>query len=213
MSLYALALFLHVLGALALGAGNALLLTGLLQARRASTAEELRLWSRLALGTGRTSLLSALLLLVPGVYLVVAAWGWTIPWIDASLGVVVILALLGRFALGPRLAALHRGALQAASGPVSDALRQRRTDRALWTAAWTSTALFLGVVFLMTSKPGVAVTLATVAVAIVGGMAAAAALRPPTASPIAPRRAPAAAGPDGGGREARGDRGARGARA
>lgn len=86
MTLYTLALFVHVLGALALGAANALLLVGLTRARRVSTVEELRLWSRLAEGTGRMFPLAALLLLVPGVYLVVAAWGWGTPWLDVSLG-------------------------------------------------------------------------------------------------------------------------------
>jgi Predicted integral membrane protein (DUF2269) len=197
MTLYTLALFLHVLGALVLGAANALLLAGLIQARRASTVEELRLWSGLALGTGRMTLPAALLLLVPGIYLVFAAWGWATPWIDVSLGVLVILALLGRFALGPRLAALRMDALHAASGPISHALHRQRADRALWTAAWMSTALILGVVFLMTNKPDLVGTLATIAVAIVAGAALPIVLRPSAARPAAPSQVPAGAGLDG----------------
>jgi hypothetical protein len=200
MTLYTLALFLHVVGALILGASNALLLTGLIQARRASTVEELRLWSGLALGTGRMTPLAALLLLVPGVYLVFAAWGWTTAWIDVSLGALVLLALLGRFALGPRLAALRADARRAASGPIPSALHQRSADRALWTAAWTSTALFLGVVFLMTNKLDLTGTLATIVVVILASVAAPIFVRPPAAtaaSSIAPHQAPAAAGVDG----------------
>lgn len=195
MTLYTFALFLHVLGALALGAANALLLAGLTRTRRASTVAELRLWTGLAEGTGRMMPLAALLLLVPAVYLVVSAWGWATPWIDVALGALVVMALLGRVALGPRLAALHAGALRAAEGPIPADLDGRRADRTLSVAHWTSTALYVGVVFLMTNKPGLAGALVTVAVAIVAGAAAPIVMRPPASTnSLAPRPAPGAHG-------------------
>src|SRR5262245_44959219 len=123
MAFYTLALFLHVVGALTLGAAEALLLVGLAQARRASTVAELRVWSGLAESTDRVIPLAALLLLVSGIYMVVAAWGWATPWIDVSLGAFVALALLGGAVLGPRLAAVHASALQASDGPIPAALR------------------------------------------------------------------------------------------
>jgi hypothetical protein len=46
-------LFLHILGAVAIGAADMLLLTGLLRARGARTVAEVRLWSGLAEGSGR----------------------------------------------------------------------------------------------------------------------------------------------------------------
>jgi hypothetical protein len=197
MTLYTFALFLHVLGALVLGAVNALLLAGLLRARQASTVEELRLWSALAHGNVRVVPLAVLLLLVPAVYLVVAAWGWTTPWIDVALGAVVIMALLGRFGFGQRLAALHAEALQAAGGPIPLALQRRRADRTLWTTMWASMALFLGVVFLMTNKPDLLGALVTVAVAIVAGTLVSIFMRPPAAAgPDTVRQAPMALGLD-----------------
>lgn len=108
------------------------------------------------------------------------------------------MALLGRVALGPRLAALHAGALKAAGGPIPADLAGRRADRALWTVHWTSTALFVGVVFLMTNKPGLAGPLVTVAVAFVAGAAVPIFMRPPaSANYLALRRAPTVAGLDG----------------
>lgn len=171
MTFYTLALFLHILGALTLGAIDALLLAGLTGVRRASTVEELRLWGSLAERTGRVIPLAALLLLVPGVYLVFAAWGWTTPWIDTALGAIVVLGLLGRGILETRLAVLHTEALRAANGPIPAALHERRTDRTLWIACWLFTLLFLGVVFLMTNKPDLIGSLLTVAVALVIGAA------------------------------------------
>jgi hypothetical protein len=178
MAFYTLALFLHVVCALALGAADALLLVGLVQARRASTVAELRVWSGLAESTGRMIPLVALLLLVPGIYMVVAAWGWATPWIDVALGALVALALLGRTVLGPRLAAVHAGALQEPDGPIPAALRHTQSDPALWIAICTSTALLLGIVFLMTTKPGLGGALATIAVALAGGAAASILARP-----------------------------------
>lgn len=197
MTLYTFALFLHVLGALALGAAKVLLLAGLARACRSSTVAELRLWSGLADRTGRMFPLLALLLLVPAVYLVVAAWGWATPWIDVALGALVAIALLGRVAVGPRLAALHTGALQAAEGPIPDDLTERLSDRTLWIADWMSTALFIGVVFLMTNKPGLVGSLVTVAVAFVAGAAVPIFMRTPTsANSLALRRAPTLGGLD-----------------
>lgn len=193
MTLYTLALFLHILGALGLGATDALLLAGLTGVRRVSTVEELRLWSGLAERTGRVIPLAALLLFVPGVYLVFAAWGWTTPWIDISLGALVVLGLLGRGVLGPRLAALQAGSRQAASGSIPASLHQRRTSRTLWLGFWLSTMLFLGVVFLMTNKPDLTGSLLTVAIALAVGAALPFLARPSTTGTAAPQ-APSAAG-------------------
>lgn len=193
MTLYTLALFLHICGALALGAIDALLLIGLMGLRRASNVEETRLWSGLAERTGRVIPLTALLLLVPGVYLVFAAWGWTTPWIDTALGAVVVLGLLGGGIIETRLAALHTAALRAANGSIPAALHERRTDRALWIACWLFTMLFLGVVFLMTNKPDLIGSLLTVAVALAIGAALPFLARPSTTGAVAPQ-APSAAG-------------------
>lgn len=192
MTLYTLALFLHICGALTLGAINALLLIGLMGVRRASNVEETRLWSGLAERTGRVIPLTALLLVVPGVYLVFAAWGWTTPWIDTALGAVVVLGLLARGILETRLAALHAEALRAAIGSIPAALHERRTDRTLWIACWLFTILFLGVVFLMTNKPDLTGSLITIAVALVAGAALPIFGRQPAAGSTALRASSAA---------------------
>lgn len=197
MTLYTFALFLHVLGAFALGATKALLLVDLVQARRSTTVAELRLWSGLADRTGRIFPLLALLLLVPAVYLVVAAWGWATPWIDVALAALVAIALLGRVAVGPRLAALHTGALRTAEGPIPADLAGRLSERTLWIADWMSTALFIGVIFLMTNKPGLVGSLVTVVLAFAAGAAVPIFMRPLTsANPLALSRAPTLGGMD-----------------
>ena len=90
MTAYNLALFVHVVTALALGAANAILLAGLIEMRRAPTLQHLRLGLHLARRAGRLTPLVALLLLAPAMYLVASAWGWTTPWIDVALGAVLV---------------------------------------------------------------------------------------------------------------------------
>jgi hypothetical protein len=196
MTLYNVALFLHILGAVAIGAADVLLLAGLLRARGAHTVAELRLWSGLAEGSGRMIAPAVVVLLVPAMYMVVTAWGWTTAWIDVALGALLILPLLGRIVLSPRLNALHTGALQAPDGPVPAALRRRRTDPAMWAAVWISTAVYVGIIFLMTNKPDLGVSLATMAVALIVGAALPLVVRPRSVNPIAPQT-PMAVGVDG----------------
>jgi hypothetical protein len=128
--------------------------------------------------------------------MVVTAWGWTTVWIDVALGALLILPLLGRIVLGPRLAALHTGALQAPDGPVPAALLPRRTDPAMWTALWISTAVYVGNVFLMTNKPDLGVSLAAMAIALVIGAVLPLIMRPRSVNPVAPQT-PMAVGVDG----------------
>lgn len=169
MTAYTLALFVHIAGALALGTTTAISLVGLIAMRRAPTAEQARLWARFARQAGRLTPLAALLLLAPGVYLVVSAWGWATPWIDISLGAVLILPLLRHAVLDPCLTAVATGAPQAAGDPIPADIQRQRIDPLLWGASGVTTGLFLAIVFLMTVKPDLGGALTTVGVALVAG--------------------------------------------
>ena len=169
MTAYTLALFVHITGALALGTTDAIILVGLIAMRRAPTVEQVRLWACFARQAGRLTPLAALLLLVPGAYLVVSAWGWATPWIDVSLGAVVALPLLRSAVLEPRLTAVATGALQATGDPIPASIQRQRLDPLLWGASGVTTGLFLAIVFLMTVKPDLGGALTTVGVALVVG--------------------------------------------
>jgi len=64
-------------------------------------------------------------------------------------------------------------AVPAESGSLSLAFRQRLQDPFLWTSIQTRVAIALGIVFLMTVKPGLGGALLTIGVAIILGLAAA----------------------------------------
>ena len=169
MTAYTLALFVHITGALALGTTDAIILVGLIAMRRAPTVEQARLWARFARQAGRLTPLAALLLLAPGVYLVVSAWGWATPWIDVALGAVLVLPLLRSTVIEPRLTAVVAGVPQAAGAPVPADIQRQRIDPLLWGASGVTAGLFLAIVFLMTVKPDLGGALTTVGVALVVG--------------------------------------------
>ena len=86
---------------------------------------------------------------------------------------MAVLAILGAALSGRRIAAIGR-ATAAERGPLSPALRDQLLDPILWTSIQIRTAIGLGIVFLMTVKPGLVGSLVTIGVVVVLGLAASA---------------------------------------
>ncbi len=138
MSLYSIALFLHIVGALTLFA--LLAIEGFTLGQRIPAARLNRI-----LGP-----ISAVLILVPGLYMVVTSWGWK-GWILVGIAAYVLIAVLGAFT-GIRL-------------------MMGRLNYQIATDSWlVRVGMALAVVFVMTVKPAVVVAVASVAIgALVGG--------------------------------------------
>jgi hypothetical protein len=171
MTLYSTALFLHVVGALVLFTAFALEWTGLRFLRRTKTIQEVRQWM-LVLGLPKRLYLSALAaILLPGIYMAVARWG-SPAWIDVAFVLVLLLAATGIVITRSRMMAIGR-ALATGSDAVSAELRSRLTDRVLWASIHVRTGLGIGIIFLMTERPGLVGSLFAVAVAACLGFAVA----------------------------------------
>jgi hypothetical protein len=84
---------------------------------------------------------------------------------------MVLMAILGALT-GRRMAAIRR-AVAVESGTLTLAFQQRLHDPLLWTSIQTRLAIALGIVFLMTVKPGLAGALLTIGVVIILGLASA----------------------------------------
>ena len=95
-----------------------------------------------------------------------------------------LLPILG-VAIGGRRMAAIRSAVAAESGLLSPALRQRLGDPLLWTSIQVRVAIALGIVFLLTVKPGLGGALLTIGLAVVLGLASAL----PAWSPVQPQEA------------------------
>jgi len=168
---YSISLFLHVVGALGLSVALGLEWAGLHQLRRATDAGQVREWARL-LGAPRVvGGPAALGILVTGIHMSAARWGPQ-GWIVVALAGMVVIAVLGAAVSGRRAGGIAR-ALPAENGPISTSLRRLLLDPVLAMSLWVRTALFIGIVFVMTVEPNTAGALAAMAVAVVAGLAAA----------------------------------------
>jgi hypothetical protein len=170
MNYYSIALFLHVVGALGFFVTLGLEWTSLRHLRRATTAKQVREWMRIPAEMGRVGMLSMLVLLAAGFYMMATVWGG-VAWITVTLGVIVLMIILGMVITGRRMAAI--GGVKAERGPLSPTLHHLLHDPLLWISMQTRAAMALGIVFLMTVKPDPGGSLLTIGVAIVLGLASA----------------------------------------
>ena len=148
MNSYAIALFLHVVGALGFFVALGLEWTGLWQMRSATTSEQVRTWMRMSGSARPLGMASMLTILVFGLYMMATVWGGA-AWILVALGAFVLVAVLGAVLTGPRRAAIGR-ALATEHGPASPTLNDLANDPLLWISMQTRVAIALGIVFLMT---------------------------------------------------------------
>ncbi|GAC1306838.1 MAG: hypothetical protein NVSMB27_45050 [Ktedonobacteraceae bacterium] len=167
---YTIALFLHVLGAIGLFVAMSLYLVSVVHVRQAQTVEQVRDWISLAAKAGPGIGGSSLILLAPAIYMVLTVWGFGTPWVLASLIVFVLQWVLGSAIGGRHAATVLQAAKAAPLGPVPPALREQISSPALWLGEVIRIALLVGVVFLMTNKPGLAGTLIALGGALVLGL-------------------------------------------
>ena len=170
MSLYSISLLLHIVGALALGGALALEWAGVVGLRRATTAGQAREWIRLLAGVRFVAGPAAAVVLASGIHLTATRWGPE-GWILAGLAGMVAIAVLGPALGGRRITAIAR-ALPVEDGPLSAPVGRALVDPVLTLSMWLRTALLLGVVFLMSSKPGAPGAVTAMGVALVLGLAA-----------------------------------------
>jgi hypothetical protein len=169
MNYYSIALFFHIVGALGFFVALGLEWVGLQQMRNATTTEQVRQGMRISGSTRRLGMASMLTILVFGFYLAAVAWGGS-AWIIVTLGVMVVMIALSVALTGPRMAVLGQ-ALASEKGPPSSSLQQLASHPLLWISIQTRVAIALGIVFLMTVKPGLGGSLLTIGVATVLGLA------------------------------------------
>jgi hypothetical protein len=167
MTIYKVALFLHVAGALGIIVPFTIEAVALAQLRRARDVEQVREWGRVMATMRAIGPVSLILLLVPGIYMAATNWaGARWPWI--GLIAMALLPALGAPS-GIRLARIQR-ALAAESGPLGAAVQQELRDPFLQLSVRVRVAVLLGIVYLMTTKPDVAGAATAIAAAAAMGV-------------------------------------------
>lgn len=152
---YALALFVHILGAIALFVAVSLTIIALVRIRGASTLEQVREWAAVLNGAGKSMFFLALIILVPAVSMVMVAWGFTTPWVMAALITFVVLAIMGATVSGRTIERVVALARTAEPGPIPDEVRTQLLAPSLWLAEAIRLTLLIGILCLMTIKPAV----------------------------------------------------------
>jgi hypothetical protein len=175
MTLRLLFLFIHVVSAMGVFGTLAIEGTLLLRLRRV-TATTLR---QDALNGFRLFRILGPLTLGPtvmsGMYLERTVWGWRAAWINVALGSLVFAAVVGIATTGLRIVRLQKtngGSIRKSRDSQGD----YGLDPVLWVSFVMRAAIFTGIVFLMTVKPGLNESFIVISMATVGGFLASVAI-------------------------------------
>ena len=171
MSNYAIALFLHVVGALGFFVAQGVDWLGLSQIRSTTRPEEAHVIIGVIKSTNRLGFVSILTTVATGIYMLLAYWGWA-AWILVVQGALILEIVLFVVLSGPRMAAIEH-ALDAEERLLSTTFHTLVNHPILWISIHTRTAILLGIVFLKIAKPDVGGSLLVVGIAIILGVASA----------------------------------------
>jgi hypothetical protein len=159
MTLYSIALFIHIVGAVLLFVTLTVEGIALRQLHRAATIEAAQVAAALLRLNRIVGPLSAVGVLIPGLYMTATTWGW-VAWIVVGLVSWLAIAVLGALN-GVRILALER------SGALLTGIRNPA-----FLISWSTRAgIALGVVFLMAVKPGAAEAVLAILLAAAAGAA------------------------------------------
>ena len=168
---YHVALYFHILGAFGLIAAITVEAIGLRGLRGATRRDDALMWLGISRGiVTRLAPASLGLILVSGLYMTATTWGPR-GWILAAFASLVLLAIVGAFGTGIRMARIGP-AVGGSQGPLSDELRSRLRDPILLTSLWVRSALVLGIALLMTVKPAGLTSLVIIVIAVAIGLLA-----------------------------------------
>jgi hypothetical protein len=164
MTVYVVAKYLHVVGALASFLALGLDWVSLVQLRRAQASEQVREWARVGGWLRWLGPVSLGAILVPGLYMMATVWRGGAPWIGGAFAALLMVALLGALG-GRRMPAAVQAAL-AEEGLLSPETRVRLRAPLPWISVQARAALLLAIVFLMTAKADLEVSLWAIGAAL-----------------------------------------------
>ena len=181
MSLFNAVLFVHMLGLIGLFGGVVMVQHAGARLRRAATWEEARFWLQLLARTPPMMGGGTVMLLLTGLYMAYAQYTFMTPWIVVAIIGAVAFGLGGPMIVGPRLGRAAAVVMQS-TGTIPESSRAVVSDPPLWSAIFAMNIGAMGLLWLMTNKPGwtgsIAIPLAlTVLGAILGSAVARSAAR------------------------------------
>jgi len=163
MHVYDAMLFVHILGVVTLFGAITLTQVGVTRLGRAQTIEEVRAWVGMTRIAGRMFPISFVLILVGGLYMAGDRWSFGDPWIVVALGSLVVMGALGGGVLGRTLESVGRALAADGTGqPAGSPDFAARVSASLRPPMMGLAGVAIGVLWLMTNKPGWVVSIAVV---------------------------------------------------
>jgi hypothetical protein len=171
MDTYRVVLYVHLLSLLVGFGAGVVEAVCLLRLRAAQTFADAEPFSRLAGDVEKFFPVAILGLFGTGAYMTTDVWTWSTSWIVLPIVGLVVLSLQGPLVAGRRGRAVHEALAANGPGPLGPEARALTRDRQLWGAAFANEGLVLGIVWVMTEKPGWGGAVAALAVAYAAGAA------------------------------------------
>ena len=176
MDTYHVVLYIHLLSLLVGFSAGMIETVCLFRLRAAETLEAAAPWGQLAGEIEKAFPVAILGLFGSGAYMTSDLWTWSTSWSVVPIIGLVVLSLQGPLVAGRRGHAVKAALVANGPGPLGPEARRMTRDRALWAAGFTNEFLVLGIVWVMTEKPGWGGAVAALAVAYAVGLALAARL-------------------------------------
>ena len=173
MDTYHVVLYVHLVSLLIGFSAGMIETVCLFRLRAATTLEAAAPWGQLAGEIEKAFPVAILGLFGTGAYMTSDVWTWGTSWIVLPIVGLIILSLQGPLVAGRRGHAVKAALIANGPGPLSSDTRGMTRDRALWGAGMTNEALVLGIVWVMTEKPGWGGAVAALVVAYAVGLAVA----------------------------------------
>lgn len=170
MILYPYLLLLHIVSVIGLFIALSLEVAVVSRVRAATTTTQVLEWLTLSRVIDLVLPVSAAFILISGLVLTLTVWGWGHAWIELSLGLLVLLGILGPVINGPRMKAIHMAEQAASMDEIPPALRKAISDPVLRAYTPIPGLAALGAVIMMVLKldwPGSALVIALV---LIGGL-------------------------------------------
>jgi hypothetical protein len=175
---YDVVLFIHLLGVAILFAAIGILQLGGLRLRRATTVDQARLWVGVTSITGLMFSIALLLILGAGLYMASDRWSFGTSWVVVAIVSVVLMGVIGGAGVGRSLEAIGRSLAQTEGPQIPSTVARRIRSPRLWSQTFALVGIAVGVLWLMTNKPGWGGAVGVVVgLAVVGAAAGAAVAR------------------------------------
>jgi len=170
MSLYSLALFIHLLGLIAVFGAFVLLQNAGRRLRGVTTWQEARPWLDLLRSINGMVAGGLIMMLGTGLYMSHELWSFTTPWVMVGIIAAALLMIGEPLVVGRKIAELRRAA-EENQGVIPADRRAVITGSPLWSTIHAMNGAALGMVWVMSAKPGWTQSIAVpLALAVLGAM-------------------------------------------